>query len=1043
MRGKVIITSKNRYLLLFCAAIAVTACGGGGDGADSDDDNDGIVDGDDAAPSISAIADQNVDEDATLGPVAFTVDDAETAPGSLTVSATSDTASLIRNDDISLGGSGSDRTLTLTPVADANGIATITVTVDDGFDTASTAFRVTVNAVNDPPTITSPAMVSTPENQRETGYTATAQDPDVGDTLTFSIVGGTDADAFIIDGSTGALRFDQAPDFENPADANGDNVYGVSIGVADGNGGNDNQTVTVTVTDAPDEAEENQPPAITSSATASVPENNTAAGYTATADDPNGDTVSFSLTGGDDQAAFIMDTETGVLRFSTAPDFENPADANANNDYTVEITANDGNGGTDSQTVTVTVTDQSQIVVQVGYPTFGSNLGGSVSQSVVRGVLVDEEDGEVRLDDVDALRVNGETALQSMDDPSRWSAVTPVGTPGDSIGVSVESRSGDRDSENIVVTNQPPIIDPVSIVRDGDRMLVLDDATNALYAVIPNQRIAVSDAQSGDGPAFDNLVDMTLDAGNERMFVLDELPRRVLEVDLLTGDRQELVLDTSGTSLSDAAALVLDTDNQRLLLLGLSGLYSVDLATGAVTTVSDQNRGGGPLIESPQDVVLDAANNRAIVVTVSGASALFVDLANGNRTVVRDGASSGPDLNVPLSAVLDSDNDRILVVDGSISTGDFSSEPGIIAAELASGNTQVISGAGVGAGFDYVQLSAVTLDATNNRVLSADTGANRIIDADLTSGERDLFAADITGNGRRLGPNAAIALDAASNRALVVSTDPTAAFSAGQLLAVDLLSANRSVLSDEQSNAGPDLRGVQSVAFDPANNRVVVLVDTTNEGGDLLAVSLDDGSRSLVASDIGGTNSTTSSVALDAENQRFLVTSDATLIGVNTQDGSTRVLSDGAAVGGFSNALLSVAVDTVGRRAIVVDGGNGSEALYGVDLESGQATRLSGLGTGSGPAFNTPQSVAVDPSQGVAYVVDDDDFNPARILAVDLANGAREVISGSGVGDGPSLIAPRSIAVEPEQNRALVVGEDSESVYVIDLDSGQRAIASH
>ena len=49
--------------------------------------------------------------------------------------------------------------LTFTPVADANGAATITVTVNDGQgsnNTTSRSFTVTVNAVNDPPTLNAP-----------------------------------------------------------------------------------------------------------------------------------------------------------------------------------------------------------------------------------------------------------------------------------------------------------------------------------------------------------------------------------------------------------------------------------------------------------------------------------------------------------------------------------------------------------------------------------------------------------------------------------------------------------------------------------------------------------------------------------------------------------------------------------------------------------------------------------------------------------------------------------------------------------------------
>ena len=67
--------------------------------------------------------------------------------------------------------------------------------------------------------------------------------------LTWSIAGGADAARFVIDGATGALRFATGPDFEAPADANGDNIYEVTIRVADPGGLTDSQTLFVTVTD--------------------------------------------------------------------------------------------------------------------------------------------------------------------------------------------------------------------------------------------------------------------------------------------------------------------------------------------------------------------------------------------------------------------------------------------------------------------------------------------------------------------------------------------------------------------------------------------------------------------------------------------------------------------------------------------------------------------------------------------------------------------------------------------------------------------------
>ena len=55
-----------------------------------------------------------------------------------------------------------------------------------------------------------------------------------GDALTYSISGGADKDLFTINASTGVLSFITGPDYENPGDNGGDNLYDLVIGVSDG-----------------------------------------------------------------------------------------------------------------------------------------------------------------------------------------------------------------------------------------------------------------------------------------------------------------------------------------------------------------------------------------------------------------------------------------------------------------------------------------------------------------------------------------------------------------------------------------------------------------------------------------------------------------------------------------------------------------------------------------------------------------------------------------------------------------------------------------
>jgi autotransporter-associated beta strand protein len=84
-------------------------------------------------PTISNIANQSVPSGANTGAIAFTVGDAETPVGSLTLSVSANTnTTLVPNGNIVFGGSGANRTVTVTPVSGLSGSTNITIRVTDG-----------------------------------------------------------------------------------------------------------------------------------------------------------------------------------------------------------------------------------------------------------------------------------------------------------------------------------------------------------------------------------------------------------------------------------------------------------------------------------------------------------------------------------------------------------------------------------------------------------------------------------------------------------------------------------------------------------------------------------------------------------------------------------------------------------------------------------------------------------------------------------------------------------------------------------------------
>lgn len=243
--------------------------------------------------------------------------------------------------------------------ADQNGdnVYEVIVQASDGTLTDTQTISLTVINANEAPVITSNgggAVGGYTISENTVGpNTVTAVDPDGGANLTYTIVGGADAALFGIS-AAGVLSLISSPNFEAPADQNGDNVYQVIVQASDGTL-TDTQTINLTVTNA-DEA-----PVITSdgggaNGTVLVAEGSRSA-TTVTAVDPDaGAQITYSIVGGPDAGRFTIDPATGAVNFVTNPDFELPADSNSDNNYDIVVQASDG-VNTDTQTLRVTVTD--------------------------------------------------------------------------------------------------------------------------------------------------------------------------------------------------------------------------------------------------------------------------------------------------------------------------------------------------------------------------------------------------------------------------------------------------------------------------------------------------------------------------------------------------------------------------------------------------------------------------------------------------------------------------------------------------------------
>lgn len=105
----------------------------------------------------------------------------------------------------------------------------------------------------------------------------------------------------------------------------------------------------------------------------SIAENTTAV-TTVTAISPTGLPLSYTITGGADAGAFVIDRVSGRVSMAVAPDFETPIDAGANNVYDLIVRATDQSGAFVTQAIAVAITN-----------VLGLTLTGNTAANVLTG----------------------------------------------------------------------------------------------------------------------------------------------------------------------------------------------------------------------------------------------------------------------------------------------------------------------------------------------------------------------------------------------------------------------------------------------------------------------------------------------------------------------------------------------------------------------------------------------------------------------------------------------------------------------------------
>ncbi len=635
---------------------------------------------------------------------------------------------------------------------------TVNFVVNDGTNNSNTATKtVSVAGVNDAPTITSSATPSVPENQTTAiDVQSTDAEDSEGAGLTYSITGGADAALFSIDAGTGVLSFNSAPDFENPQDAGANNVYDVQVTVTDSGPGplTDVQDLQVTVTAA------NEVPTITSSATPSVAENQTAVidVQSTDAEDSEGAGLTYSITGGADAALFSIVPATGVLSFNSAPDFENPQDAGADNVYDVQVTVTDSSSLTDVQNLQVTVTDGNDA------PTITSSATPSAAenQTAVIDVQSTDPEGDTEGSGLTYSITGGADAALFSIVPATgvlsFNSAPDFENPQDAgannvydVQVTVTDSSSLTDVQNLQVTvtdgndaptitssatpsaaeNQTAVIDVQSTDPDGETegagltYSLTGGADQALFSIVPATGVltfnSAPDFENPQDAGANNVYDVQVtvtDAGtltdvqNLQVTVTDvpEAPSITSSATPSVAENQTAVIDVQSTDPDG------DTEGAGLTYSITGGadaaLFSIVPATGVLTFNS------APNFEAPTDAGANNVYDVQVTVTDSGAQ---TDVQNLQVTVTD--VPEAP--SITSSATPSAPENQTSVIDVQSTDPEGDTE--------GAGLTYSITGGADAALFSIVPATGVlTFNSAPNFEAPADAGANNVYDVQVT-----------------------------------------------------------------------------------------------------------------------------------------------------------------------------------------------------------------------------------------------------------------------------------------------------------------------
>ncbi|MCH2107650.1 MAG: hypothetical protein MK291_13540, partial [Planctomycetes bacterium] len=424
--------------------------------------------------------------------------------------------------------------------------------------------------------------------------------------------------------------------------------------------------------------------------------------------------------------------------------------------------------------------------------------------------------------------------------------------------------------------------------------------------------------------------------------------------------------------------------------------------------------------------MITAASGTADVYLLDGSarSVIHVDVINGARTAISSPSiGSGPSLLNPKHALYEGSNDLLYIFDDGLDA--------ILSVDVATGDRLVISSDDVGAGPSISDARDIAYDTLRHRLYISSPSSGGILAVSIETGSRTLISGPDLGTGPQVASARDLEFDDALDR--IVAYVPSGA----RLLTVDPSTGTRTELQSFPWTT------VDDMTYNPNTQKawlhtveeVTMSYDLATGQTEILPSSAFPGHGVLIP--------TTGPIAYDPtrDNVVFFGKEEgaSTLRGLSFETGSEFSLE--AYYPSTEPAPADMTFDE--RRDHLLLMQPGGLGLYGLDLDDGQMSYISGPGNpgdpplGIGSNFDDPQVITTGPELRFAAVADSGSAN--GILFIDLLTGDRSLASSNMSGFGPIWSEPCSIAATEDEGQAWVCDPQAR-IYHVDRETGGRTL---